>query len=217
MRKYLYVVAACLLFACKQPDKALVAKHTSLPYYTSADLTPHWKGDTGYIADSGHRIPSFRFTDQAGKQVTEATFAGKIYVANFFFTACPGICKILTTNLKMVQQAFANDDRVLLLSHSVTPEQDTVARLRDYAHNFKLIDTKWHLVTGDKNSIYAIARKAYFADEDLGEQKDANDFLHTENVLLIDQQRKIRGVYKGTSPVEIQHLVNDIKTLEEEQ
>lgn len=204
-----------LFIGCKQQKQNNGKEPLRLPYYTSADFTPHWfgKNDTAAI----HRIPAFRFVDQMGDTVTEKTVAGKIYVAGFFFTSCPGICKTLTSHLSLVQKAYRNDLRVLLLSHSVTPESDSIPRLRQYAKTFDVQANKWHLLTGDRTAIYRIAREAYFADEDMGETKTANDFLHTENLLLIDKQRRIRGVYKGTSPRDVQELINDIKLLEEEQ
>ncbi len=149
--------------------------------------------------------------------VTEKTFAGKIYVADFFFTSCPGICKRLTTNLTLVQTAFKDDDKVLLLSHSVTPETDNVDRLQQYAVSYGVIKNKWHLVTGSREQIYGIARNAYYADEDMGVKKNSSDFLHTENILLIDKHRRIRGVYKGTSVKDVNDLIADIKTLELEE
>jgi protein SCO1/2 len=148
--------------------------------------------------------------------VTNKTFDGKIYVANFFFTSCPGICKNLTNNLKTIQKAFEKDDTVLLLSHSVTPEKDDVKALKVYATNNGVISNKWHLITGNKNDIYNIARQAYFADEDLGKQLTVNDFLHTENVLLIDKHKRIRGIYKGISSLEMQNLIHDIQLLKQE-
>ncbi|KAI9434533.1 thioredoxin-like protein [Russula earlei] len=189
--------------------------YNNLPYYNSEDFTPLWVNNTDSLKYL-HAIRHFSFTDQDGAVITSETVANKIYVADFFFTSCPGICKKLTTNLLAVQKEFMNDANVSILSHSVTPDIDSVARLKQYAGDFGIVSTKWHLLTGNKDSIYTIARKDYFADEDLGVQKDVNDFLHTENVLLIDKHKRIRGVYKGTSPLEIKNLVTDIHLLEQE-
>ena len=207
-----------ILGSCRQ-QPVLTEKHTAriLPFYSSADFTPQWIEPASAEYASIHTIPGFCFFDQAGDTITEKTVAGKIYVANFFFTTCPGICKRLTTNLWMVQTAFKADDTVLLLSHSVTPESDNIARLKQYAEAFGILPHKWHLVTGNRNEIYAIARHAYFADEDMGEKKNSNDFLHTENVLLIDKHRRIRGVYKGTSVKDVNDLITDITILKLEQ
>lgn len=186
-----------------------------LPYYITADFTPHWLNDKE-LEKPVHQIPAFSFINQSGQNVTEQTVRGKIYVASFFFTSCPGICKRLTNNISLVQEAYKENDGVLILSHSVTPETDSVARLQQYALQYKINQQQWHLLTGKRSELYTIARQSYFADEDLGVVQAENDFLHTENVLLIDQHRRIRGVYKGTSEAEIKNLIIDIKRLQEE-
>lgn len=201
----------------KQPAQTSSAKVEGLPYYTAPDFTPQWIPGRSKQLDTIHTIASFSFTDQNGNTITDNTVADKIYVADFFFTACPGICPKLTKSLKMVQDAFVNDDDIILLSHSVTPDKDVPAVLKKYAVNYEVNDKRWHLLTGNKDSIYNIARKSYFADEDLGMQKKSSDFLHTENILLIDRHRHIRGVYKGTSPAEMNNLIADIKILKEER
>ncbi len=155
--------------------------------------------------------------DQYGEIITEKTFEGKIYVADFFFTSCPGICKRLATHLKIVQDSFRTDNHILLLSHSVTPESDSVLRLKQYANAFGAIRGKWYLVTGKREALYSIARQSYFADEDMGMKMNSRDFLHTENMLLIDKHRRIRGVYKGTALNDINNLIADIKVLETEE
>jgi protein SCO1/2 len=219
-----YIIAGllcCFGGACNQqqqpaPAKAL-AEQPGLPFYIAPDFTPLWIKEGSSRLDSIHHIPAFSFTDQLGDTITERTVQDKIYVADFFFTSCPGICPRLTKNLALVQAAFKNDTGVVLLSHSVTPEKDNAAVLKRYALNYGVMDHKWHLLTGNRDSIYEIARKSYFADEDLGQQLGSNDFLHTENVLLIDGKRRIRGIYKGTSPLEMENLVRDIKTLQKEK
>jgi protein SCO1/2 len=209
-RYYFYSVAISLLLAGCYAMPA--PKQEQLPYYTSADFTPRWLKNEN--ADTIHRIPDFSFTDQLGKTVSLKTFDNKITVVDFFFTSCPGICKKLTKNLSTVQETFRQDDNVLILSHSVTPEHDSVALLQAYAQFNHIDSRKWKLVTGNKSQIYKIARNAYFADEDLGFKQDSTTFLHTENVLLIDKQHHIRGIYKGTIPSEIENLIMDIKKLE---
>ncbi|MES2003247.1 MAG: SCO family protein [Bacteroidota bacterium] len=210
------ILISCTIASCKQTAEQ--QQERVLPFYSTADFTPQWKGDITSGDDTVHRIPSFHFIDQNGAIVSEKTFSGKIYVANFFFTSCPGICKRLTNNLALVQTAFQNDPELLLLSHSVTPETDSVPVLAKYAKAYGVLVNKWHMVTGNRDSIYTIARKAYFADEDMGQQKkSSSDFLHTENIVLIDKQRRIRGVYKGTSVRDIDNLIADIKVLKMEQ
>jgi protein SCO1/2 len=215
---FLLILAIATAFvSCKQPVKKQEPETRALPFYNTADFTPQWIERSSAAYHSIHTIPPFQFINQDGNTITEKTFAGKIYVADFFFTACPGICKRLTTNLTLVQTAFKNDDRILLLSHSVAPETDDVAHLQQYANAFGVIKNKWHLVTGSKEQIYGIARNAYYADEDMGVKKNSNDFLHTENILLIDTHRRIRGVYKGTSVKDVNDLIADIKILETEK
>lgn len=218
MRKiFAYVIIALVIVACGSHANKEQQAMRKLPFYNSADFTPLWIEPHTAAYDSVHRIPPFRFIDQDSAVITEKIFAGKIYVADFFFTACPGICKRLTTNLALVQAAYKDDQKVLLLSHSVTPESDNVSRLKQYANAFGVIRNKWSLVTGNRDSIYRIARQGYFADEDMGIQKSSNDFLHTENMLLIDKHRRIRGVYKGTSVKEVNDLIADIKVLQAEE
>ncbi len=216
-RFFSIIVSMVFLAACSAPVKKEKQAAGKLPFYNSADFTPQWIEPTSAEYAAIHTIPGFQFTDQNGQKVTEKTVEGKIYVADFFFTACPGICKRLTTHLKIVQDSFQTDNRVLLLSHSVTPENDSVPRLKQYANAFGAISGKWHLVTGDREALYTIARQSYFADEDMGQKKNSNDFLHTENMLLIDKHRRIRGVYKGTALNDIQNLIADIKILESEE
>lgn len=193
-------------------EKATVA----LPFYNTADFTPVWINSHSPAYDSLHTIAAFCFTNQYGETITEKNYLGKIYVADFFFTSCPGICKQLTTHLGLVQKAFLNDSSVMLLSYSVTPDVDSVAVLQKYAAAYGVQRGKWNLVTGNRNQLYTLARRSYFADEDLGEKKSAADFLHTENLLLIDSHRRIRGVYKGTSLKDIADLITDITLLEKE-
>jgi protein SCO1/2 len=208
----------CTTLICCRPHPAAEKEAVrKLPFYNTADFTPSWIDTSSPAFGSIHRIAPFRFINQDSLVITEKIFSGKIYVADFFFTACPGICKRLTTNLMLVQAAFKDDESVLLLSHSVTPENDNVAKLKQYANAFGVIHDKWHLVTGSRNAIYTIARQSYFADEDMGEKKSSNDFLHTENMLLIDKHSRIRGVYKGTSVKEVNDLIADIHQLEAEE
>lgn len=188
----------------------------TLPYYASADFTPHWINDGDNSIKSIPQIAPFALINQDGDTVTEKNFAGKIYVADFIFTSCGGICPNMTNNMRKVQETFKDDSEVLLLSHSVTPELDSVAVLKNYAALNGVTAGKWHLVTGDRKMIYDLARHSYFADEDLGRQRDENEFLHTENFFLIDRQRRIRGVYNGVMPAEITRLLDDIRTLKKE-
>jgi protein SCO1/2 len=201
------------MISCKS-DK--VNKETTLPFFNSATFTPEWISKKSNDYNTIHTIPDFKFINQDGEEVTNATYKGKIYVADFFFTSCPGICPRLAKNMRTLQEAFKNDNDVLLLSHTVTPEKDSVPVLKEYAIENKINSKKWNLVTGDKKEIYDIARKAYFADEDFVKTQDESAFIHTENFVLIDKKGRIRGVYNGTLAVEIERILRHIKLLKKE-
>ncbi len=162
-----------------------------------------------------HKIADFSLVNQNGEIVTQDTYKNKIYVADFFFTTCQTICPIMTDHMYEIQKEIVGDDEVMLLSHSVTPKIDSVARLKQYAREKGVIDRKWNLVTGDKKQIYNLARKSYLAVKTNG-NGDAFDMIHTENFMLIDKQRQIRGFYDGTDPEEIQRLLKDIAILKKE-
>lgn len=207
-----------LFFAnCKEPSaKKKSSRVAALPFYKEATFTPHWLDAHSNEADAIHKIPAFNLVNQLGEAVTEKTFDNKIYIADFFFTTCPGICPKMTANMMVLQDEFINDNDVLLVSHSVTPETDSVATLRHYAENKGVINDKWHLLTGDRKQIYDLGRQAYFAEEDLGLDKTEDDFLHTENFVLIDKNRHIRGIYNGLNKIAVQQLIADVKTLQKE-
>ncbi|MCT4629553.1 SCO family protein [Winogradskyella sp.] len=162
-----------------------------------------------------HKIADFSLTNQNGKTITQDTYKDKIYVADFFFTTCQTICPIMTDHMYQIQKEIINDDDVMLLSHSVTPIIDSVAQLKKYAKEKGVIDRKWNLVTGDKKQIYELARKSYLAVKTQG-NGDEYDMIHTENFMLIDKKRQIRGFYDGTKPEDIESLLEDIKTLKDE-
>ena len=206
-----------ILMACNNTSNSIANTKTdslvALPFFNVPDWTPEWinKEDSGYTKI--HSIPAFSFKNQEGVDITEANVEGKIYVANFFYTKCRGICPKMITNMSLLQEAFKNDSIILLLSHTVTPEIDSVAVLKKYAILNKVDSKKWHLLTGGKNEIYALAKQQYFAGDSVGYYQTGNEFLHTENFILVDQKRRIRGVYNGTLLLEIDRIKEDIQTL----
>ncbi|KXJ59004.1 MAG: electron transporter [Alteromonas sp. Nap_26] len=202
---------AAFTFASQAQESA--ADKAPLPFYKSAEFTPYWLVPNSDEAHNFHRVSDFSFTNQAGETVTNATFEDKVYVANFFFTTCPGICPKMRSSIFKVQDHFEDNEQVGIISYSIQPETDTVEVLKKYAEEHNIIDGKWHLVTGDRDDIYQLAREDYFANEDMGEYMENEDFLHTENLLLIDKNRHIRGVYNGLNKTSIQHLWNDINVL----
>ena len=163
-----------------------------------------------------HKIDNFKLINQNDKIVTNETYDGKIYIADFFFTTCPGICPIMKDNMIILQNEFINDDEVLLLSHTVTPEIDSVSILKKYSQEKGVIDSKWNMVTGDKKQIYNLARKFYLVAEDI-EGSNFYDMIHTENFVLVDSQRRIRGFYDGTDSDVMENLIEDIKILKKEE
>lgn len=201
-----------ILAGCKNKPTTL-----PLPFINKPDFTPEWieKGEASYT--SIHRIPAFSFINQDGETVTEKTVEGKIYVADFIFTRCAGICPKMTANMRILQEKFKNDPAVLLLSHSVTPEMDSVPVLKKYAMARGVVSGKWHLLTGNKDDIYRLAKKEYFAGDTIGYYQAGNEFLHTENFILVDQHRRIRGVYNGTLPLEMERLIEDMGELKKEE
>lgn len=198
------------------PDNAARPPTTALPFYDDPAFSPQWIEPGSDTLEGFHRIPEFSLTNQDGQTVTEATFDGNIYIADFFFTSCPGICKHMTQNMARLQEKFADDRDVLFLSHSVTPDVDDVATLADYAAANGVESGKWHLVTGDRALIYRLGRRAYFADEDQGRDVSDDEFLHTENFVLIDRDRHIRGIYNGLNTASLQQLVKDVEYLRTE-
>lgn len=199
------------LISCKDKTTEL-----SMPFINKPDFTPEWinKNDSGY--STIHQIPSFSFTNQNGETITEKTVEGKIYVADFIFTKCAGICPKMTANMGLLQDKFKNDDDILLLSHSVTPDMDSVPVLKKYAEAKGVISGKWHILTGKQTEIYRLAKKEYYAGDTIGYYQTGNEFLHTENFILVDKKRRIRGVYNGTLPLEMERLIEDIGSLKKE-
>jgi protein SCO1/2 len=210
--KKVILLLMILLSACGTKN----AVQVSLPYFDTPDFTPTWINKNTNAFQNLHTIPAFSFTDQDGNNVSDMTVNDKIYVVDFFFTRCGSICPKMTNNMGKVATAFLKDQNVVMLSHSVTPELDNAMVLKKYAEVKGINNPNWHLLTGDKKQIYDIARKGYFADNAIGYNKDVSEFLHTENFILVDKHRHIRGVYNGTIDFEIDNLVRHIKMLERE-
>jgi len=162
-----------------------------------------------------HKIKDFSLVNQNGEKVTNENYRDKIYIADFFFTTCQGICPIMKENMIILQDEYKDDDQVYLLSHTVTPEIDTKEVLKKYSLEKGVIDSKWNLVTGDKKQIYNLARKSYLVAEDI-EESELFEMIHTENFVLVDPERRIRGFYDGTDQESMNALIYDIKVLKKE-
>lgn len=213
------LLCSFLILSCttnNQPLKAINTAKETLPYFNNPDWTPEWIEKTDSQYQNIHRIPQFNFKDQEGKIISNKTVNGKIYIANFFFTSCRGICPKMTSNIYLLQEAFKLDTSILFLSHSVTPDIDSVAVLKKYAIENKVNSKQWHLLTGPTKQIYDLAKKQYFAGDTIGYYQTGNEFLHTENFILVDQRQRIRGVYNGTLLVEIERIKEDIAILKKE-
>jgi len=185
-----------------------------LPIYQPAQVNVEMVDSTIQHVKKYHTIADFSLTNQNGKEITQSDYNDKIYVADFFFTTCQTICPIMTDHMVKIQDELKNDKTVLLLSHTVTPEIDSVPQLKKYAIEKGVDDKKWNLVTGDKRQIYELARKSYLAAKDNPYEED--DLIHTENFVLVDRKKRIRGFYDGTNPEAIEKLLEDIKILKQE-
>lgn len=184
----------------------------TLPIYNPADVNPELVDSTVQYKSKYHTIADFSFVNQNGDTITQKNYEGKIYVADFFFTTCGSICPKMSTNLVEVQKAVLNNPKVMLLSHTVFPEVDSIPVLKAYAVKYGVVDSKWNLVTGDKKEIYTMARKSYLAVK-LGRPDQLYDMVHTENFVLVDQKRRVRGFYDGTDKEDIKRLLEDIDFL----
>jgi protein SCO1/2 len=202
------IVTISLFYSALKPKK-------TLPIYNPADVNPELVDSTIQYKSKYHTIAEFSFVNQNGKIITQKDYEGKIYVADFFFTTCGSICPKMTTNLEEVQKAILNNPKVMLLSHTVFPETDSVPVLKEYAIKHHVDDRKWNLVTGDKKAIYTMARKSYLAVK-LGKPSELYDMVHTENFVLVDQKKRVRGFYDGTNKKEVQRLIEDIAFLSEQ-
>ena len=205
--KLILLVIAITLLLWYQLTK--VEGEFELPIFTPADLRPTLVHPS-LIGKTTHKIPNFSFTNQFRNIVCHEDVQNKVYVANFFFTSCPSICIDLTNNLKIVQNAF--DNEILILSHSVDPEIDSVERLMKYQIINEINGSNWFLLRGNIDEIIKMAQLGYFAIASIDNHVE-NSLIHTENIVLVDDQQRIRGVYNGTSELEMSYLIDDIKRL----
>ena len=195
------LLSLCILCSCGNRDEK------SLPIFGERDIE---NGDTIY-----HTIADFKFVDQDSSEVTNDTFRDKIYVADFFFTSCRTICPKMKTQMLRVYDSVEKDPEVLLLSHTIDPEYDTVGLLKDFAERLGVKSDKWHFVTGNKEEIYNIAQTSYFATA-LEDKSEPDGFIHSGAFLLIDKHQRIRGKYDGTVEEDVNRLLKDIEKLKQE-
>jgi protein SCO1/2 len=208
------LLSSVFFFSCIQKQREV---SISLPYYNDPDFTPLFISNANDLNKKiTHTIDTFSFLNQDSTNVTQSIFENKIHVANFIFTSCGSICPIMTSNFKIVANAFNKDSSVVMLSYSVTPWIDKPYVLKKYIQKNGITNLNWQFLTGNKTEIYKLARQSYFAEENIGYSKDSSQFLHTEHVILVDKHKRIRGIYNGTLALEMQHLVEDIKSLQTE-
>lgn len=206
----MFVLSAIIITAIAQ----VMTPKKSLRVYQPTQVSAELVDTTMQYVKKYHTIADFSLTNQNGKTITQKDYEGKIYVADFFFTTCQTICPIMTDHMVKIQKELKDDRNVFLLSHTVTPEIDSVAQLKKYSEEKGVDDTKWNLVTGDRKEIYDLARKSYLVAKD--NPYEEFDLIHTENFVLVDTKKRIRGFYDGTDPDAIEQLMEDIKILENE-
>lgn len=177
----------------------------TLPYFGQKNSIK--KGDTAF-----HKVKPFCFINQYNQKVTEESIKNKIYVTDFFFTTCQSICPIMSTQLERIYTQFSNNNDVMILSHTVSPEEDSVNILKQYASLHGVKDKRWLFLTGDKKQLYDMARHAYLLNNEYG-LGDVDDFIHTQNFALVDKEKHLRGFYDGTDSADVTRLISDIKLL----
>ncbi|NND87829.1 MAG: SCO family protein [Flavobacteriaceae bacterium] len=185
-----------------------------LPIFQPAEVNAEMVDSTLQHVKKYHEVSSFKLTNQNGVSISEKDYQDKIYIADFFFTTCQTICPIMTDHMEQLQEELKEQQDVLLLSHTVMPEVDSVAQLKKYALENGVDDTKWNLVTGDKKQIYDLARRSYLAAKENPE--NPYGLIHTENFVLVDRENRIRGFYDGTDPEVIAQVLQDIEILKNE-
>ena len=188
----------------------------TLPVYQPAMVDPELVDESIQYVKKYHTIADFSLTNQNGKTITHKDYDNHIYVADFFFTTCPSICPIMTNNMVYLQAQLDEFPNVKLLSFSVTPEIDSVPVLKKYALDKGVNDQRWNLLTGNKKDIYTLARKSYLVVQEDG-YGGAHDMIHTENFVLVDKQRRIRGYYDGTLREDMDKILTDLNILSQEK
>jgi protein SCO1/2 len=209
-----FLLSSFLVISCSDSKSS----ESPLPYYNTPDFTPIFLKNRSEVTKSiSHTIGDFKFLNQDSVYVDQKTIEGKIHIASFIFTSCGSICPAMIKNLKIVSDQVESNTDIVLLSYSVTPWIDKPYILKKYKIKNDIYNKNWHFLTGEKSNIYNLARTSYYAEEDIGFSKDSTEFLHTEHLILVDETKRIRGIYNGTLALEMQQLLDDIKTLRNEE
>ncbi len=202
-------IIVVLLISCGAP------KEEKLPIMGRKEITQK-EVNGEMVADTiYHQIADFSFTNQDSVEVTHKTFKDQIYIADFFFTSCPTICPIMKTQMLRVYDTIQNLDDVKILSHTIDPEYDTVALLRDFAERLGVTSDKWHFVTGEQEKIYEIGQRSYMVTA-LEDQSQPGGFVHSGAFILVDKERRVRGLYDGTKADQVNRLIKELAILRKE-
>jgi protein SCO1/2 len=219
MKRVLFLIillAICIpvgYFLIKPKDKK------DLPIINPIDVQEEMVDPELLRIGQGHTIGNFSFKNQDNKTITQREIEGKVFVAEYFFSTCKSICPIMNQQMQRIQYAFKDNPNVKILSFTVDPDVDTVEQLKRYANSHNAVKNQWHFLTGKKEDLYGLARKSFFVlkPAEVANQGDVgSDFIHTNNFVLVDQQKRIRGYYDGTSEKEVTELIKDISRLLEE-
>ena len=213
--RYKYLILFTVIFTISGVSIFNIAltPEKKLPIYSPSMVSSDLVDDELKHVKKYHRISDFNLVNQNGEETTQNNYDKKIYVADFFFTTCPTICPIMTGNMVFLQNELSEQD-VMFASFSVTPEIDSVEVLKKYAIEKGVNDRKWNLMTGDKKQIYNLARKSFLVVKD-NPQMGSHDMIHTENFVLVDKEKRIRGFYDGTKMEEMNKIISDIKILQD--
>jgi protein SCO1/2 len=206
-------VAIAITYPLLQP------KEEKLPVINPTDVKEEMMDPEVLRLGYGHTIGTFSFTDQLGRTVTDKLVEDKIYVAEYFFTTCGTICPKMNKQMQRVHEAYLKADDFMIMSFTVNPETDSVEQMKRYADGHKVTHDQWRFLTGTREKLYELARKSFFVlkpaeAQNLGDA--GSDFIHTNNFVLVDKQKRIRGYYDGTSTEEVDKMIRDIKRLQEE-
>lgn len=213
-RTVFLLLSSLFFFSCTEKKTNSIA----LPYYNEPDFTPIFIENKSDVNKKiTHTIGNFSFLNQDSISVNQKRVENKIHIANFIFTSCGSICPTMTKNMKIVGDSLSSDKNLVFLSFSVTPWIDKPSILKKYKERNGIKNENWEFLTGSKGDIYKLARQSYFAEENIGFSKDSTEFLHTEHFVLVDKTKRIRGIYNGTLTLEMEKLIEDIKTLEKEK
>ena len=202
----IFVTGVTTAYLIQRPER-------QLPILNPSDLNPALVADSLEGQGMDHRVADFDLVDQTGTRRTQADVAGKVRVVSYFFTTCPTICVDMAAGLRRVQDEFSGDQRLRILSHTAMPDYDSVPLLADYGDRNGCDPAQWWLLTGTPEELNRLARTSYFSVLEEGQGWDEHSFIHTENLVLVDAQGRLRGYYDGTDPKAVDQLIKDIPLL----